>query len=264
MRLVGSFSAAANGHPLQWSAPRSLPNTTRPKWNWIGVGPPGSIELRHAPYTGRIVVPIYHGEYRGNLANNKVHGSVLLSDDGGETFRVASAAGFGAVDKFTNENQAVELADGTVLVNGRSLASPGGTQRRIQTLSTDGGTTFPTARYVPELPQPLGGCEGSIVSTPNGSLVYFSGPASTLLRERMTLWSSSDGGATYHVVCEVDTGMSGYSSLQLDCANAPAAPTYSGAPPAGVCTAVLLLYEQTDQQQVVMTPDRFIFRRIPI
>lgn len=57
---------------LQWSTPRLLPNTTRPDWNWIGVGPPGSIQLRQDPFAGRIVVPIYHGPNRGKLANNKV------------------------------------------------------------------------------------------------------------------------------------------------------------------------------------------------
>jgi len=68
-------------------------------------------------------VPIYHGPNRGNLANNVVHGSVLLSDDGGITYRVASPLGFGNADKFSNENQAVELLNGTVLINARSLSN---------------------------------------------------------------------------------------------------------------------------------------------
>ena len=51
---------------------------------------------------------------------------------------------------------------------------------------------------------------------------------------------------------QLDPGMSGYSSLQPDCGAGAAS-----------CEA-LLLYEQSDASQVVMNPDRFIFRRISL
>lgn len=176
----------------------------------------------------------------------------MLSDDGGDTFRVSSASGFGKADKFANENQAVELGNGSVLINARSLANPGDVQRRIQTISFDGGATFPATRYVPELPQPLDGCEGSTVASPDGENIFFSGPDSTFLREKMTVWRSTDSGETYQKITQLDTGMSGYSSLQLEC-NSTAHPQ---------CSSLFLLYEQSDETQIVMDPDRFIFRRI--
>ena len=155
-----------------------------------------------------------------------------------------------AGDKYTNEDQAVELRNGSVLINARSLANPGGlgpggTQQvpssysaslraktlfcselcirrtrpraafalalragprkrdvarrlstskaclhkiltalliqRIQARSDDGGETFAATMYALELPQPVNGCEGSIVKHPNGTL-FVSGPNSRLLR----------------------------------------------------------------------------------
>jgi len=241
---------------LTWSTAQQLPNATLPEWAWVGIGPPGSIQLR----SGRIVVPCYHGPLRANLLNNKVHGHVMLSDDEGTSWRLASVGGFGAADKFSNENQAVELSNGSVLISARSLANPGCVQRRLQTLSNDGGETFGPTRFVPELPQPIQGCEGSIVKFPvTGELsspqmqntLLVSGPDSTLLRTRMSLWTSTDEGASWSSPQLIDHGTSGYSSLQIECISSQD------------CDA-LLLYEQSDTTQLVMKPDRFIFRRIPM
>jgi len=235
-----------------WAAARALENATLPTWKWIGTGPPGAVQLQ----SGRILVPSYHGPMRGNLQNNKVHGHVILSDDGGDSWHIGSADGFDPVDdKFSNENQAVELLNGSVLINARSLADPGHVQQRVQALSDDGGETFGPARFVPELPQPLDGCQGSIASLKSrqSNLLLFSGPRSTILRTSMTLWTSEDEGATWNVLETIDSGASGYSSLQV----------VNGQDP-GRSPEALLLYEQSDAQQFVMEPDRFVFRRIPL
>ena len=49
-----------------------------PSWNWVGLGPPGAIQLR----TGRILVPAYHsvhGTYPQDDNGDWSHGHVLLS-----------------------------------------------------------------------------------------------------------------------------------------------------------------------------------------
>ena len=61
-----------------------------------------------------------------------------------------------------NENQLVELRNGSLLLNSRSLAT-GSPQQRLQALSHDGGMTFTPSRFVPELPEPFNGCQGSMV-----------------------------------------------------------------------------------------------------
>jgi hypothetical protein len=83
-----------------------------------------------------VLVPGYHAQSRVN--NNVCHGFTMLSDDGGRTFRLGATA-FGAGDKHSNECQAVQLRNGSVLINARSLANPLEHQRRIQTISHDHG-----------------------------------------------------------------------------------------------------------------------------
>jgi len=232
---------------LTWAKAEMIPGGSAPGWKWVGTGPPASLVLRRA-HRGRIIVPSYHSKYRGNLANNIVHGHVMLSDDDGDTFRLASVGGFGAADKKTNENQAVELGNGSVLINARSLANPLVNQERIQTRSDDGGETFGPTRFVPELPQPVDGCEGSLVAVDEAGsqALYYSGPDSKVLRTGMSVWKSGNEGESWSKVFAVDAGMSGYSAMQ--------------AVPKGLA----LLYEQSDEQQVVMNPDRFVFRVFPL
>ena len=56
-----------------------------PTWSWIGLGPPGSIQLD----SGRILTPAYHTfgiRFNGQLT----HGHTVLSDDFGETWRIGA------------------------------------------------------------------------------------------------------------------------------------------------------------------------------
>ena len=158
------------------------------------------------------------------------------------------ATQFGAADKHSNECQVAQLRNGSLLVNARSLANPGQHQQRIQSLSDTEGRSFGPTRFVEELPQPINGCEGSMVhaegddDTPGDSL-FFSGPDSKLLRTGMAIWMSRTGGDSWAKATTVDSGTSGYSSLQV------------------MGTGLGLLYEQSDVVEVVMTPDRFVFRR---
>jgi sialidase-1 len=244
---------------MTFSKARLLPNVSRDGWNWVGTGPPGSIEVTGGEHAGRLVVPCYHSEDRAN--NNIAHGHVMLSDDQGATFRLGFVQP-AADDKHWNECQVAQLSDGHLLVNARSLANPLEHQQRIQAISTDGGETFGPTRYIPELPQPINGCEGSMVvaaehnnnssSSSTKQLLLLSGPDSKLLRTGMVIWWSADGGESWRKALDVDPGTSGYSSLQF----MPAAETGT--------EAVGLLYEQSDGVEVVMTPDRFIFRRFSL
>lgn len=76
-----------------------------------------------------------------------------FSDDHGRSWHIGSAD-FGE-PFLLNECQAAELQDGSVLVNARTSSN-----RRVQALSRDGGLSFDAAFEVPDLLQPLEGCEG--------------------------------------------------------------------------------------------------------
>lgn len=146
-------------------------------WQFVGVGPPGSLELRDS---GRVVVPGYHSYVHGlegggklpisQLYSNFALGHHLISDDGGDTWRLSYDWGVG---QGANENQMVELGDGTVLANSRSLAT-GSPQFRVQARSIDGGESF-DAPTLTELPQPFNGCQGSVVAG-GGVVVYVASP----------------------------------------------------------------------------------------
>jgi len=217
-------------------------------WQFVGLGPPGSVQLATGPFKNRIVVPAYHSYMRGldggngspgqlpisQLYNNFALGHVMLSDDGGDTWRLGwtsegANSGFG---EGADEGQIAQLANGSLLLNARSLAT-GSPQYRVQARSDDGGASFTESRFVSELPEPFNGCQGSIVSDPKGK-VFFAHPDpkidSALLpelarllraggvnltgRDHMTLWTSVDAGATYSHKTLVDSGVTGYSSLQ--------------------------------------------------
>ena len=88
------------------------------------------------------------------------------------------------------------MKNGSVLINARSFATLT-TEKRIQTLSNDGGITFGPTYFI-DIPQPFDGCQGSIVkvSTSNDTL-YFTGPDSYVKRDHLSLWRSDDDGQTW-------------------------------------------------------------------
>ena len=236
-------------------------------WQFVGLGPPASIELKSG-VPGRILVPGYHSYIRGldggsgagagvglpisQLYNNFALGHVLTSDDGGDTWRLRNA--FGTGGHGANENQMVELGDGSVLMNSRALAT-GTLQQRVQARSEDGGESWTPTRFVgAALPEPFNGCQGSIVggrrrlkkqrgqqhgpegesgggfqrslyfSHPNGKVNHGIAPdvlrllgASVNLtgRDHMTIWRSDDEGVTYTPLLVVDEGAAGYSALSM-------------------------------------------------
>jgi sialidase-1 len=91
-------------------------------------------------------------------------------------------------------------------------ADPPGTSRGLA-VSDDGGLTWSPMRYEPALPEPEGGCQGSMIALPNGRLL-FSNPASSL-RERMTIHTSDDSGVTWAELAVLHAGPAAYSSLAL-------------------------------------------------
>eukprot|EP00933_Yihiella_yeosuensis_P067913 TRINITY_DN73056_c0_g1_i1.p1 TRINITY_DN73056_c0_g1~~TRINITY_DN73056_c0_g1_i1.p1 ORF type:complete len:530 (-),score=84.67 TRINITY_DN73056_c0_g1_i1:35-1567(-) len=250
-------------------------------WQFIGMGPPGSLQLR----SGRILTPGYHSYIRGlrgghgqlpvsQLYNDLAICHTMISDDGGDTWRLGNPwpRGHGG-----NENQLVQLKDGTVLSTSRSF-STGSPQFRTQARSVDDGETFTATTFAVDLPQPFNGCQGSSILG-NDDEVLVAGPnpesaKSTIQevanemdckvnltgRSRMSVWRSKDGGRTYPESVLIDGGLSAQSSLQRN------------------GEKIILLYEQADDppetvenmavktllgELEVLLPTRFVFREIP-
>merc|ERR1712228_659559 len=153
------------------------------------------------------------------------------------------------------------------------MGATGTSQYRTQARSDDNGETFTPTQLVSDLPEPFNGCQGSFVRGADDTL-YVSHPdpatGGGLLpdltkalqayvnltgRDHMTIFKSSDHGASYPQKILVDEGATGYSAMQY----------YDD--------KLGLLYEQADPASFgwgnlvtgsmnVEVPTRFIFREI--
>jgi sialidase-1 len=140
---------------------------------------------------------------------------VFFSDDHGRSWQLG-----GSSDAWTNECQAVELVDGTVMLNMRNLLGTRGGQpemggRRALAFSTDGGLTWSPRRLDDTLIEPV--CQASLIvysaTPPARSRLLFSNPASSESRVRMTVRMSYDEGGTWSVAKVLHEGPAAYSSL---------------------------------------------------
>ncbi len=160
------------------------------------------IQLKNAPYTGRLVIPSDHG-YGG-------YGShMMYSDDHGVTWNYSERILPGC-----NECQAVELIDGTVMNNARSYEID--PDHRAIATSTDGGHTWSEAWFDQELPEPT--CQASFLrftrsDSEDINRVIFSNPAHTSSRVNMTVKMSYDEGESWPVAKQIYAGSGAYSCL---------------------------------------------------
>jgi sialidase-1 len=169
----------------------------KPGWTWYATGPGVGIQLKG----GRLLIPCDSKSDGGKVRESHV----IFSDDGGKSWKVG-----GVVGPDCNECQAVELADGSVMLNMRSFR---GNNRRLVAVSTDGGETFTKPVEDKELVEPV--CQASILRLPGekGGLL-FSNPASTR-REKMTVRLSTDEGKTWAHARELHAGPAAYSCLTV-------------------------------------------------
>lgn len=177
-----------------WTAPADISSSVKlPNWTWYATGPGNGIQLRD----GRLVVPCDHIV----TGTNAYFSHVIVSDDGGLTWKLGGSAG----DK-TNESAVVELRDRSLLLNMRSYNQQ---NRRALATSRDRGATWSSISYDDALVDPI--CQASLIRFRKDSLL-FSNPADTK-RVRMTVKLSRDEGNTWPVARLIHDGPAAYSSL---------------------------------------------------
>ena len=163
-------------------------------------GPGVGIQMR----SGRLVIPCNH------VIGAEVTNHVIYSDDHGKTWRLG-----GSTDPNTDENQLVELADGSLLLNIRNYREKG---HRGISMSKDGGLTWSPVVSDPTLIEPV--CMASLIRYTNSppytkNRLLFSNPATQTERIRMTIRVSYDEGKTWPVAKLLNAGPSGYSCLTV-------------------------------------------------
>lgn len=256
-------------------------------WQFVGVGPPGAIQVSE----GRVLVPGYHGYVRGlsggkkdgktilptsQLYNNFALGHALISDDGGDTWRLTTDF---PVGNGLNENQMVQLSDKRILLNSRSLAT-GTTQKRLQSISEDNGESWSASQFV-DIPAPFNGCQGSTINSPDDAdTVYVTSPdpptPNTVLqrvgsiirckiqftgRRKVTLFKSEDGGKSYPKKVIVDEGLSAQTSLQHY--KKSLVLLYEQADPLPPYSVIDKIVEKLAGDVRILLPTRFVFRETP-
>ncbi len=183
-----------------WAKPVEITcDTKAPNWTWYATGPGNGIQLQ----TGRLLIPCDH-----KIAmSDRYRSHVIYSDDHGETWRLG-----GDIRESVNECAAVELEDGTVMMNMRSYKRE---KCRAEAVSHDGGITWSEAKSNPTLIEPV--CQGSFIrytlaDKHDKNRLLFSNPASTK-RDTMTVRLSYDEAETWPISKVLHAGPSAYSSL---------------------------------------------------
>lgn len=204
---------------ISWKSPREVTSeVTQDDWTWYATGPGRAIQLQAGDSSGRLVVPCDHVLTSKSRCCTSflLRSHVLLSDDGGDSWRVGGCGVAG-----TNESQVAELPGGQLLLNMRDFT--GRCIRRTAT-SVDGGETFGDNGYNMELPEPRPtGCQASILAVRNESQqpvanarILFSGPADVSGGRRdLLVRASCDGGSTWPSAVSVHAGPAAYSCLAI-------------------------------------------------
>ncbi|MEU6914188.1 exo-alpha-sialidase [Streptomyces olindensis] len=201
-----------------WSAPRDLSDQILPDdWNsWYATGPVHGIQLTRGEHAGRLVFGVNTETWDGSRVSAN-HAALIVSDDGGDSWRVGATdtwpiAQDGTFRQKPSEVTLTERADGALLVSGREQD---GTDlgHRAQTFSLDGGDSFATPfRALPDLYTPQ--VQGATLRL--GDRMLLSAPADPDRRRTMMVHSSYDGGRTWESVDRgtvVTTDWSGYSDM---------------------------------------------------
>lgn len=191
-----------------WARSRDITDQVRLQgWKpWYGIGPGHGIVKRLEPGAGRIVVPARHSRKGTGSASH-----LLLSDDGGLTWRVGAVASHSP----SSECTVAELGDGRLLLNSRSNGG-----QRIVSISNDGGLTMASSGPDPQLIEPRNGCQASLLTYAFGpnrqATLLFSNPVDLEQRTNGRLRLSRDNGQSWSRGFGYGDGpgsFSGYSDL---------------------------------------------------
>lgn len=212
---------------LTFSAPVEITKTFEAfrsacDWKVLATGPGHGIQLKN----GRLLVPVWLA-YGKEGAHAPSMSGTIFSDDHGKTWQAGAVALPNTEEwKNPNETAAVELSDGRVMLNARTMAS---SNRRLITISPDGAGNWSTPSFDPALLDPK--CMGSLIRVPGvnpkGRLLFCNPhnlkrdangqemPGAHGERKNLTVKISMDDGRTWQSAKTVEEGTGAYSDLAL-------------------------------------------------
>jgi len=188
-----------------WTSPVEFTATVKkPDWTWYATGPGHGIQLG----SGRLLIPCDHRP-RQPKDRDQSRSHVIYSDDQGQTWQLGGIAAVG-----TNECEAVELADGSLLLSMRNYTHRDLKQRAFA-ISQDGGLSWSKPQPSADVHCPF--CQSSIqrhslAGAGGKTRILYSGPAGPG-RQNMTIRLSYDEGKTWPVAKTLHAGSAAYSDL---------------------------------------------------
>ena len=222
-----AFYQRSEDDGLTWSKPTEITSTfdafqKNYDWKVLATGPNHSIQLK----TGRLVVPVWLSTGTGGNAHRPSVSATIYSDDEGKTWEAGEIA-VPNTEKWINPNEtvAVELKDGSVMLNVRSESKA---HRRLVVTSPDGATRWSTPHFDEALLEPI--CMGGIVRYEHAgeTLLLFSNPHSleggregepepgkSRARKNVSVKLSRDEGRTWPVNKLLEDGPSAYSDIAV-------------------------------------------------
>ena len=197
-----------------WSAARDITREARDfdHWRSMFLGPGGAIQT----LSGRLILPAAacadvcsveaaSGTFRGRL--HFMRSYAIYSDDHGATWKRGAQ-----IRALTDENQLVELSDGTVLMDARQ----GGGNARYLAVSSDGGASWSAPRGG-EIVTPVATGIERFTSVKDGAdrdRILWTGPQGDA-RRRLVVRVSYDEGQTFTNERLLYGGPSAYSDLSI-------------------------------------------------
>ena len=207
------YSVYSDDDGKTWSKRKDITRSTRRDEALTCIPGPGlGIQLTRGPHKGRILIPCnqhWLKKLEGRLRYQNLP-YALISDDNGETWRYGSLAPYIFETRTVTETQFAELADGSILLNGRG----GG---RAIAESKDGGETWSPMQPDPTLTGAA--CAAGLLrysfaaESGDKSRILFSLPGSPKGRKHGKIWLSYDEGKSWPVQKKIRPGFFAYSWL---------------------------------------------------
>tara|TARA_R110002096_G_scaffold195930_1_gene378587 strand:- start:1260 stop:2600 length:1341 start_codon:yes stop_codon:yes gene_type:complete len=202
-RNARTLMRRSSDHGKSWSDATDVTKSVR-RPEAVNIASPGrGIQLTLGEHEGRLLYPIY--ENHSTTTDRVWNTSVLISDDEGKSWRAGSMVPSDELKGFGNENQIVELNDGSILMSSRNQS---GENLRRLTISQNGGETWEPYRLAEDLVTPQ--CMASVIR--KGDLLVHSLPNSSSRRDG-AIFASRDEGESWGRVHTVTPGGFAYSSL---------------------------------------------------
>ena len=229
LEYMRCFHQRSDDDGMTWSTPVEITGAFeafRKNYDWkvLATGPDHSIQIK----SGRIVVPVWLSTGTGGNAHRPSVTATIYSDDKGATWHAGEIA-VPCTDEWINPNEtvAIELADGSVMLNVRSESK---THRRLVTTSKDGATGWTKPKFDDALLEPI--CMAGLVrysakSSGGRNRILFSNPDNLSRadgkeepgknrdRQNVSVKLSYDEGRTWPVNKSVEPGASMYSDIAV-------------------------------------------------